>query len=1842
MSLAIGTNGESLIDNANGEGAPTVLLHISDLHFGWDGSASQGDDRTLCLRSLVRCLRELEASWKPTVVCVTGDIGWRGAAEDYRKAREWLLELLAELKLTPSSLLLCPGNHDSDRKLALSNVRPSQRSDAERVLQCPLAKQYLEPFSAFENFCRNLGVPPYLFGDNESYIVGFRRVSTLNFVCLNSAWFSQGDDDRGSLWLGLPQIRLMEARGQLPEANSCVGEPTIALLHHPREWYHEGEISASGNGQPNTFDYLCHRSHVILTGHTHGEVRSADQYAEFAWHLSGGAAYAGASYFNSFRLIKFESGALAYRSFEFDPRASNAPWGPKGHARSLPLGHRPGTTRSDFSAKEEELEPYQHAAMAHAERLVVTKARSITPFGTLPPPLPFAVTLHSAEVPPEFANDRRLLRDKRQEVTLTFLQAIRSSRRSLLLGDMGTGKSTLAAELVAEILHANRGILPVFIEAKAIQFEEQLTIARLLNLISAYANAQIFPTLSPISVQTLLNSRAEILIVMDGLEELPEGVPNLLLQRLYELPDHWPNVHVVATGRPVELAGVSFRDWQVIYPAQLSDQDKQALLKYEALAEGKPEVEATRTAEVLYAKLYGMPVVNAVATTPLFVRLLYSRLSQVKAGEAITIGDLLYDLAKQRAGGWAKKDQKSPIAPLFEDSFPNAIFRIEILALLALALQSRDRMAKDEAVLLLVDSFRSRGQSQEPILAEQALEFFSSAGLLLVETFVAFPSQSFLELFQGVGIAAKWRLGEQTPPLENYPWRVISFACAVLRAQGLMSAHREKVTTYLAHLLDTSAGVLPAAYVVAEALDAPCADRFLDGLKALPQHSLHIDWEAPGQSAQAIAIGLEKAAGGFEWFYGQYLDPRYPVIHRGSGIVERIFAAWAALPRTRLSESEHAMLSAIVRPHVLASGPLLHVLPILAALVPDAFTADERLWFRASLLKNDSFREIAISELIERHKSDAALVDSLLLHLARDGSPKPAALWCELNPSEQPNATIMSAYLQALARKGANPTALEEWTLKLDRGSLMAFARWAVFDERPPVAAGAAILLFESENAPFAIIGRPLLRALHDGGYFRRAEEILDRVIEQEGRTVIIALAEEIAATKNDMHGAHSGWWRLFLKHLGLAGNDAPDLLRDATGGVGCFLLARHPEIRQALRDLLASDDGHKFSAALRHQLYSINPSQKHGAAMILLVVSPESNATALEIVVQSRSRQTHGSWDEWEEYLLTLSLGPSVLHHLHARYTRLDDHSQVLALSILARNGFSLTEPEQRQLHIGLLGWRNWGLARHVSVEKTHSIQFLVEGMDEDNADVAARAATELLNRYSEHLSTQQLARAILISGGGKWRPFENQRWLERHQSDPNFQTALSEARAVVLETGREDPLFSLCCEALTNKDKWADIIWRLFLEDGRSGPAEVEEAGQWLLEQARKSDTSRAAIGSATTTFLDDPRVRQNRWTDTVQWLAVVADECSPLPKDKIREVLVRHPEPIYGSAAAALIARLGETPEAIRCRDRIGAMPNFSSLQERRHIFSDEDLTNFARSSETLHPDLCPAIEACLLRTGKTQQQLDHLAVGGATAALVAVVLSYLYGVSPQPDWIIRHISLTGKFPERRDRCRERLMECWRAGLQLANRDKAFKLSLIGRLHNALEGDDANFFFLATNIFRLRKGFTAEEAARVVTYYAAHPGYYDYGLIVIFCEWVVSSQLSADETSSIVPSLERALVTMDGWAWEPEHNKRTCIPLLLFPVSSWCLTSSSAPSELSVQVFLKGLRHLFTLRKHQHFDQHDEEEAIYAMSEVMNVVGRAPKSCLKAIALAGIKSDDAIVRAIAGFLSINLTEA
>lgn len=313
------------------EDSATNILHLSDLHFGWEGQETSLTNRELALSGLLKTMEKLEPEWMPDCLCVTGDIGWKGSKNDYEKAKEWLISLTNKIKIAPDAIFMCPGNHDSNRIFSKRFARPNTPEEADEIFSMEEVPIYLQQcYEQFCSFCQELKIPPYKIGDIESYIYGCRDFNSFTFMSINTAWFSKNDDDRGKLWIGLPLLKHLEVKGNFTAVGNHINKPiNIILQHHPKEWLHKAETSSFGN-RPNTFDYLCRRSHLILTGHTHGEVRRGDKYAERAWHLSGGAAYNGASHFNSFRIIRLHSNGFKYRSYEFDPRSADLCWTEKG------------------------------------------------------------------------------------------------------------------------------------------------------------------------------------------------------------------------------------------------------------------------------------------------------------------------------------------------------------------------------------------------------------------------------------------------------------------------------------------------------------------------------------------------------------------------------------------------------------------------------------------------------------------------------------------------------------------------------------------------------------------------------------------------------------------------------------------------------------------------------------------------------------------------------------------------------------------------------------------------------------------------------------------------------------------------------------------------------------------------------------------------------------------------------------------------------------------------------------------------------------------------------------------------------------------------------------------------------------------------------------------------------------------------------------------------------------------------------------------------------------------------------------------------------------------------
>lgn len=302
----------------------TTLLHLTDLHFGAEPTVSPSAlaQRTNTLKALRETISALQGPDRPDVVVVSGDIGWAGRPADYALAAEWLHSVMGVLNLGPERLVVCPGNHDLDRAEAEVLERPALAARADQLLRVEKLGQISRPFTAFESFAREMGIPPLRIGSSQSWLVGERNLCGIRFVIANTAWFCRDDEDRGKLFAGLPQLEVMEAASQLlPYADYDRGDFTVGVLHHPETWLADDETT-SYEGRPATYYYLADRCHLLLSGHTHGGLERPRRIGDGGLLFVGGAGYVGGRYRNNVSLLRIDPAARRVERlpYEFDPR----------------------------------------------------------------------------------------------------------------------------------------------------------------------------------------------------------------------------------------------------------------------------------------------------------------------------------------------------------------------------------------------------------------------------------------------------------------------------------------------------------------------------------------------------------------------------------------------------------------------------------------------------------------------------------------------------------------------------------------------------------------------------------------------------------------------------------------------------------------------------------------------------------------------------------------------------------------------------------------------------------------------------------------------------------------------------------------------------------------------------------------------------------------------------------------------------------------------------------------------------------------------------------------------------------------------------------------------------------------------------------------------------------------------------------------------------------------------------------------------------------------------------------------------------------------------------------
>ncbi|HZQ23313.1 MAG TPA: metallophosphoesterase [Terriglobales bacterium] len=1765
-----------------------VILHLSDVHFGCDKSESARASRQLALDGITSAILKLEPEWRPTIVCLSGDIAYRGKSSEYEEAARWLEKLLKELSIPPDHVVICAGNHDIDRD-KVTYARPADAAEADKILSFPLDTKYEVPFEGYTGFAKKFGIGELQVGGSTSSLIGHRNVEGISFCSLNSAWFCRDNTDKEQLWIGRPILDVLETHGQVLHTQKlATAPPTIFLLHHPKDWYHDSEVHA--RGRTNTFDVVAGRCHLMLTGHTHGESRRPDRNGGAAYIMTGGATYADATYTNSFSLIQVHDEKFIYRTFDFDPQSAIREW--RQSIEATDLFFRDSVVQGGITGPMRffpQLADYRRACESHARKVIEAKSRALRPQGTLPHTIPAFVTIELVKLKPQM--DRPDQRQQARQVRPIFLgDAMRTTRRSLLLGDLGSGKSTLAATFAIESQERNQNAIALLVPAKMLlpgTHAETLrwpSVKEFISSLTSFVNDQIFPTASGFDLQDLLNWGREVAILIDGLDEVSLSVAREIVERLGQVVDHWSTVQVLATGRPIELAGLDHSRWQLCVPYPIQDDDKHQLFVEEAIADGKEGDSAISTASLALNRLRSTPELYLMADTPLFCRLLFGGLQSGTEHETETLGDLLYQLLTKRLKEWAASDQKVSLTPQFDAEYPDAGSRMKLLSDLVGALD-RDRPIREEEARSKLDALLPTiANVSKAQLADQALRSFQSVGLIVLEGGrFELSLRSFDDLCRGYAIADTARTNPARLLSSNQTeWRSFAFAATVVRRLGWIEQVRPALCDCIKDILSKTKDVPAAAYIVAEAQDHALAVCFIEKLAELGRRPLWFSYDDPiwPQAAQAIAESLRLASDqGFDWFFREYLDPQYPFVFAGSQLTEEVFNRWVALHIGKLTSKQQTDLTSMIVPHSSAdSHQASSLVPVLALLLPQEFEAQKRLRYCIRLLESPLSRDAA--EAVIRGEIDKGDPDRVLnLFPATisnwDGAQNATLLYLSLRDGRPPTQIVRAVITQKRGRRPDRQHLHTVQKLKERLGDelFQRYCRWYLFEGDTALSAGAAIQLFDLGERRLALLASPLIQALHDGGYLPQAEDILSELIAGEGHEATRVLATYIGETRHDGLGGHSGWWRLLFRFIHDPNLRGPELLVHCMRGVGEFLLARYPEIRNSFRELVLSPQYERFRAAIHDALNDAEPEIRHGAAMVLVTSDPEMEGQALEIVVRFKSHRSHGAWFEWERYCLTLRFGTSVLSYLRSRLPFFSGPAQVFALAILVQNGIELDDAQFREFIEGALT-TFYGSPIADSVRHSERIQkALLDIADTGKEEAARKAAELLLGNAKEKLDAKHYARCrVLTLDGSEWRNPEFAAELERMRNYPEYATLVVQEAEQQVQRGFKRALIEQIYEAQQNPSLWEDIVWNAICTP--SPGSRIGSQGQWILEFMLKVPDSRQAIGKVARKFLFDARISQGFNTDeSSSWLALLAHEGGELSAEELGTVVDRI-DPIDKCAFVPLVTRLGRAPGSTRQRRHsYSALPQISaSDQISPETATFERFLEFARPGGQFHPNFCSLIEQSLYNDPFSEEQLQTLTKKGEHGTLVAIVLAFAYGRSPDPDWAIAVLGVKPPGAMQNEPCLRSILSRWENILFAAKADPTWRASYLEKLKEAIKPSQAHLSEIASEMLSIDPSLTPEHLD-ILLKHLIHLYFDDQKLCATLSKLLAdlkNEELLKDASSSV----DSALADLDLQPWNAdEMQPKDAGAFLMFPLLRWRITGLS--DIVSRRVFLRGLK-------------------------------------------------------------------
>jgi len=252
------------------ESHSALLLWLSDLHFSKDHHAfpliKRGVQKGNNLAEAIRKDLEAESFQKVGGVIITGDLTWRASEEEFALVRSFLDDISSWSTLTPSQIILCPGNHDiafSDKPWEKGVLVPEATEESRRNFE----RFYTDLFSVIPN--------PYLASGRRLLLA---RSFVVEIASLNSSYLRQTEKIfQGHGFIGEEQRTLVANEMRWHDQDADVPRPfRIVLLHHHLVPVIPEELAVYEQQSSLVYDAgaVCNwlvkrRVNLVLHGHMH-------------------------------------------------------------------------------------------------------------------------------------------------------------------------------------------------------------------------------------------------------------------------------------------------------------------------------------------------------------------------------------------------------------------------------------------------------------------------------------------------------------------------------------------------------------------------------------------------------------------------------------------------------------------------------------------------------------------------------------------------------------------------------------------------------------------------------------------------------------------------------------------------------------------------------------------------------------------------------------------------------------------------------------------------------------------------------------------------------------------------------------------------------------------------------------------------------------------------------------------------------------------------------------------------------------------------------------------------------------------------------------------------------------------------------------------------------------------------------------------------------------------------------------------------------------------------------------------------------------------------------------